>query len=92
MAFHRRFFQICLGLDHPVFTSLDFPKLNYFQSNFISLASKPQPGGAGPCIYVPQLYPQAPGSLFVAFCDSQGQGRVILTRLNTRNGNVICEG
>jgi hypothetical protein len=32
-----------------------------------------------------QLYPQAPGSLFVAFHDSQGYGGGILTRLHTRN-------
>jgi hypothetical protein len=34
---------------------------------------------------VAQLYPQAPGSLFVAFCDSQGYGGSILTRLHTRS-------
>jgi hypothetical protein len=34
---------------------------------------------------VAQLYPQAPGSLFVAFYDWQGYGGGILTRLNTRN-------
>jgi hypothetical protein len=32
---------------------------------------------------VAQLYPQAPGSLFVAFYDSQGYGGAILTRLHT---------
>jgi hypothetical protein len=31
---------------------------------------------------VAQLYHQAPGSLFVSFCDSQGFGRGILTRLH----------
>jgi hypothetical protein len=35
------------------------------------------------CDRVAQLYPQAPGSLFVAFYDSQGYGGVILTRLHT---------
>jgi hypothetical protein len=30
-----------------------------------------------------KLYPQAPGSLFVAFYDSQGYGGVIPTRLHT---------
>jgi hypothetical protein len=30
---------------------------------------------------VAQLYPQAPGSLFVSFYDSQGYGGGILTRL-----------
>jgi hypothetical protein len=32
---------------------------------------------------VAQLYPQAPGSLFVASYDSQGYGGRILTRLHT---------
>jgi hypothetical protein len=36
-------------LDSPVFTSLDFAT-----RKVISLASSPQPGGAGPCMYVPQ--------------------------------------
>jgi hypothetical protein len=31
---------------------------------------------------VAQLYPQVPGSLFVAFYDSQGYGGGILTRLH----------
>jgi hypothetical protein len=32
---------------------------------------------------VARLYPQAPGSLFVAFYDSQGYGGCILTRPHT---------
>jgi hypothetical protein len=32
---------------------------------------------------VAQLYPQAPGSLFIVFDDSQGYGGGILTRLHT---------
>jgi hypothetical protein len=48
----------------------------------MSLASNPQPGGPGPCMYpsdrVHQLYLQVPGSLFVAFYDSQGYGGGIL--------------
>jgi hypothetical protein len=49
--------------------------------------SNPQPGGPGPCIYVPQwqggqLYPQAPGSLSVTFYNSQGYGGGILTCLH----------
>jgi hypothetical protein len=32
---------------------------------------------------VTQLYPQAPGSLFFAFYDSQGDGGGILTLLHT---------
>jgi hypothetical protein len=31
---------------------------------------------------VTQLYPQAPGSIFIAFYDSQGYGGGILTRLH----------
>jgi hypothetical protein len=34
---------------------------------------------------VAQLFPQAPGSLFIAFYDSQDYGGGILTRLHTRN-------
>jgi hypothetical protein len=70
---------------HPVFASLDFATLIFLQSKVFSLASKPQPGGPGPCIYVrqwqggPVIYPQALGSLFVAFYDSQGYGGGILT-------------
>jgi hypothetical protein len=50
----------------------------------------PQPGGLGPCIYIPpppntgaQLQPQALDSLFVALYDSQGHGGGIRTRLHT---------
>jgi hypothetical protein len=57
------------------------------QSKVVSLVSKPQPGGPGLHIYVPlwqgaQLYPQAPGSLFIAFYNSQGYGGGILTSLH----------
>jgi hypothetical protein len=41
-------------LDHPVFTSLDFATVIFLQSKVVSLASNPQPGGPGLCIYVPQ--------------------------------------
>jgi hypothetical protein len=56
---------------------------DFFQSKVVSLASNPQSGGPGLCIYVPQLYPQAPGFLFIALYDSQGYGGGILTRLFT---------
>jgi hypothetical protein len=36
-----------------------------------------------PSDMVTQLYPQEPGSLLVAFYDSQGYGGGILTRLHT---------
>jgi hypothetical protein len=39
----------------PVLDCLDFAKIFFFlQSKVVSLASNPQPGGPGPCIYVPQ--------------------------------------
>jgi hypothetical protein len=38
-----------------------------------------------------QLYPQAPGSIFVAFYDSQGYGGGILTCLHTGFGEEIGE-
>jgi hypothetical protein len=45
----------------------------------VSDSRLPQPGGPGPRIYIPRnmvarFYPQALGSLFVAFYDSQGGG------------------
>jgi hypothetical protein len=45
----------------------------------------PQPGGPGPCIYIPhkQGGPWALGSLYVASYDSQGCGGGILIRLHT---------
>jgi hypothetical protein len=47
-----------------------------------------QPGGPGPLLISPrnrvaQLYPRALSSLFVAFYESQGYGRGILTHLHT---------
>jgi hypothetical protein len=48
---------------------------------FISFSSNLHLGGPGD--RVAQLYPQAPGSLFVAFYDSQGYGGGILIRLHT---------
>jgi hypothetical protein len=45
---------VCRESDHPVFISLDFATRIFLQSKVVSLASNPQPGGPGPCIYVPQ--------------------------------------
>jgi hypothetical protein len=42
----------------------------------------PQPVGPGPRIYIPQLYPQAMGSIIVVSCDSQGYGGVIRITLD----------
>jgi hypothetical protein len=60
----------------------------FLQSKVVSLASNIQPGGPGPCIYVPsdrvaQLYPQALYSPVFAFYDSQSYGGGIQTRLHT---------
>jgi hypothetical protein len=38
---------------------------------------------------VVQSYPQAPGPLFAAFCDSQGYGGGIITRLHTEKIYII---
>jgi hypothetical protein len=82
------------GTLYPVFTSLDFVAF-FLKNKIISLAFNPQPGGPGPCIYVAdeqggQLYPQAPGSLFVVFYASQGCGGSIITHLHKVNCEV-CE-
>jgi hypothetical protein len=71
-----------------VYTSSEFVTITLWQSKVVSLASNPQPGGLGLCIYVPsdrvaQLYTQALGSLFVASYGSQGYGGGTLTRLHT---------
>jgi hypothetical protein len=60
----------------------------FLRSKVVNHASKPRPGGPGPCIYVPsdrvtQLYPQALYSPVVAFCDSQSYAGGIQTRLHT---------
>jgi hypothetical protein len=54
----------------------------------VSDSRLPQRGGPGPCIYIPQEQggphiPQALGSLFVAFVDSQGYGGGIRPRFHT---------
>jgi hypothetical protein len=48
----------------------------------------PQPGGPGPCSYIPQVQggpviPQELGFFFIASYDMQGYGGGILTRLYT---------
>jgi hypothetical protein len=64
-GFLRRFCQICLELDHQIFTSLAFTFFLFCRESerererereVVSLASTPpphQPGGPGLCIYVP---------------------------------------
>jgi hypothetical protein len=65
----------------------------FLQSKVVSLASNPQPGDPGHCIFpsdrVTQLYPPTPGSLFVAFYDLHGCGGGIL--ISTR-GVCVCVG
>jgi hypothetical protein len=76
-------------LEYPVLTSLNFATIFCF----IELGRQPcvQPPNLegqvsvfmSPSERVTKLHPQALGSLFVAFCDSQGYGGGILTRLHT---------
>jgi hypothetical protein len=49
IAFRTRFCQIASG-----FHFFGFPKNIFLQSKVVSLASNPQPGAPGLCIYVPQ--------------------------------------
>jgi hypothetical protein len=65
---------------------LDLATVIILQSKVVSLTSNHKPVGPGLYIYVPQwqvsqLYPQASGSIFIAFCDSQGYGGGILTHI-----------
>jgi hypothetical protein len=53
VAFLRRLCQTYRDLDHLVFTE-DFSTVIFLQSKVVILASNPQPGGPGLCIYVPQ--------------------------------------
>jgi hypothetical protein len=54
----------------------------------------PPPGGPGSRIYIPQLYLQILGSIFIASYDSQGYDAVIRTRLHscpsTLLGSIPC--
>jgi hypothetical protein len=75
-------------VDHPVFTYLDFIIVFFFYEAR-SLALRPTPNLEDQVSVfmssrhrVAQLYPQAPGSLFVAFYDSQGYGGDIRPRLH----------
>jgi hypothetical protein len=59
----------------------------------LALRQTPQPRGPALRIYVTQcrvgqLYPQAPGSIFVAFYDSQGYSGSILNRIHTEHINT----
>jgi hypothetical protein len=83
IVFLRRLRQGAFGFHLFVFHNNIF-----LQSQVVSLASNPQPGGPGLCIYVPQgqggpIMPPGTGFLFVAFCDSQGYSGGTLTGLHT---------
>jgi hypothetical protein len=85
MTLLRKFWQICpiLGLRPSCFYFLGFRNNNFFKEQ-----------GRQPCVqsaiwrnrtlyllYVPQLYPQTPGSRFVTY-DSQRYGRSIIAHLH----------
>jgi hypothetical protein len=89
----RRVCQTCLfrrELDHTVFVSLDFTAVTFTEEG-CQPCVQTQTWRAGPCIMSPrerevQLYPQAPGSLPVAFYGLQGYRGGILTRPHTGRG------
>jgi hypothetical protein len=71
------------------FQLLDFATPILLQSNIVSPAFNPYLEDQVSVFMsssdsVAQLYPQAPGSFFIAFYDSQGFGGDILTGLHTR--------
>jgi hypothetical protein len=85
VAFLRRFCHIC----HPVFTSFDFTTTVFFTEQGRQPCVQP-PTRRTRSLYLchpvtgwPSYTPQAPGSLFISFYDSQGYGGGILTRLHT---------
>jgi hypothetical protein len=85
----------CRFVDHPVFTSLDFALFYTEQGRPVLRQSHNLEDQVSvfmsPSDRVAQLYPQAVGSIFVAYYDSQGCGGGILTPLSTRNLNLLCE-
>jgi hypothetical protein len=82
-----------LFIAHPVFTSLDSQQ--YFFYRISSSALRPTPNleeqvsvFMSPSDKMVWLYPQAPGSLFVALYDPQGCGGGFLNRLHTVTNNI----
>jgi hypothetical protein len=78
-------------LDDPVFISLDFPTIIFYRARSSTLRLTPNlqdqvPVFMSPSERVAQLYPQALGSLFLPFCDSQGNGGGIVTSLHAERG------
>jgi hypothetical protein len=49
----------------------------------VSDSRLPQAAEPGPCIFIPRLYPQALGSIFVVSYNSQGYGGGIRPRYHT---------
>jgi hypothetical protein len=77
-----------LEFDHAVFTYLDISTVTFLQGKVVSLGSNPSLENQihafiFPSDRVTQLHPQAPDFLSVAFYDSQGYVRGILTSLQT---------
>jgi hypothetical protein len=83
---------------YAVFTSLDFATIIFFsQSKVVSHASNPNKEDQvfvfmSPRDRVAQLYPQAPGSLFVLFCYSQGYSGGILEQCFSTAGPQSDKG
>jgi hypothetical protein len=78
---------------NPVFSSLYFAKIFFYRVRLSALHPTPNLEDQVPVFMslsdrVPQLYLQAPGSLFVSFHESQGYGGSILTHLHT--GRLNC--
>jgi hypothetical protein len=59
---------------NPVFSSLDFATVFFFQSKVVSVVSITQPGGPGLCIYVPQWRSRVRFPALPDFLTSRGSG------------------
>jgi hypothetical protein len=87
---HSLPWEILPDLYHPLFTSLNFATTYFFFTEQCHQPCVKLPTWRTRSLYVctssdrvAQLYPQAPGSPFVAFCGSQSYGEGILARLHT---------
>jgi hypothetical protein len=82
IAYLRRFCKVC----HSIFT-LDFATVIFYRARSSALHPTPNLEGqasvvTSPSDRVAQLYPQVPGSSFVAFCNLQGCGGSTPTHLH----------
>jgi hypothetical protein len=73
---------------------LDFATITLLQSKVVRLTSNPNlkdqvPVSMSPSERVAQLYPEALGSLFIAFYDSQGYGESTVTHLHTETSFLL---